>query len=103
MNIYIYILVMAVVTYFIRMIPITFIHQKIKSRFVRSFLYYVPYVTLTSMTIPAIFTSTSSVISATIGLIVAVILAVKDRSLLVVAAGACVAVFLVELIPNLPF
>ena len=103
MNIYLYILVMAAVTYLIRMIPITFIHSKIKNPFIRSFLYYVPYVTLTSMTIPAIFTSTSSIISAAVGLAVALLLAFKDKSLLIVAAGASIAVFLVELIPGLPF
>ncbi len=102
MNIYLYIIVMAAVTYIIRLIPITFIHKKIKSPFIRSFLFYVPYVTLTAMTIPAVLTSTSSMISAAAGLVAALILAFKDKSLLVVAAGACVAVFLVELIPNLP-
>ena len=95
-NLYIYIFVMALVTYLIRMIPITFIHKKIKNRFIRSFLYYVPYVTLTAMTIPAIFYSTSSCIAAAVGLIVALLLAYKDKSLLIVAAGASAAVFIME-------
>ena len=102
-NVYIYILVMFLVTYVIRMIPITFINKKIKNRFVRSFLYYVPYVTLAAMIVPAIFLSTSSIISAAAGFAAALILAFKDKSLLIVAAGACLVVFLVELIPGLPF
>ena len=102
-NVYIYILVMFLVTYVIRMVPITFINKKIKNRFVRSFLYYVPYVTLAAMIVPAIFLSTSSIISAAAGFAAALILAFKDKSLLIVAAGACLVVFLVELIPGLPF
>ena len=99
-NIYIYILVMALVTYLIRMIPITFIRGKIKNRTLRSFLYYVPYVTLGAMTVPAVFSATASTISAVCGFVTALILSYKKKSLLVVAAGACLAVFLVELIPG---
>ena len=101
-NIYIYILVMASVTYLIRMIPITFIHKKISNRFVRSFLYYVPDVTLTAMTVPSILTSASSIISSAAGLITALVLAYKNKSLLLVAAGASLTVLLVEFIPGLP-
>ena len=101
-NIYIYILVMALTTYIIRAIPLTFIRGKIKSRCIRSFLYYVPFVTLGAMTVPAIFSSTGSIISALAGFIVALFLAYKEKSLLTVAAGACLTVFLIELIPNLP-
>ena len=102
-NIYIYILVMFLVTYVIRMVPITFINKKIRNRFIRSFLYYVPYVTLAAMIVPSIFLSTSSILSAAAGFAAALILAFKDKSLLIVAAGACLVVFIVELIPGLPF
>ncbi len=94
--VYLYILIMAVVTYLIRMIPLTVFRKKITNRFVRSFLYYVPYACLTAMTIPAVFYATGSLISAAAGVAVAVLLAFCNRSLVTVAAGACVAVFLVE-------
>lgn len=88
--------VMALVTYIPRMIPLTFMRKKITSRFVRSFLYYMPYAVLTAMTLPAILYSTSGMTSAVAGLIVAVILAYRNRSLLTVALGAVAAVFVVE-------
>lgn len=94
--IYLYIFVMALVTYLIRMIPLTVVRKKITNSFLRSFLYYVPYACLTAMTIPAVFYATGSPISALAGVLVAVILACCKRSLIVVAAGACVAVFAVE-------
>ena len=93
-NIVIYIAVMAVVTYLIRMLPFTLFKRKIKSKFVRSFLFYVPYAVLGAMTIPGIFYSTGSVISAAAGLIVALVLAYYKRSLLTVAVAACVAAYL---------
>lgn len=92
----VYLLIMAGVTYLIRMIPLVFFRKKIKSRFVRSFLYYIPYAVLTAMTFPAIFYSTASLESAIAGTAVAFILAILNRSLIFVAAGASVAVFLVE-------
>lgn len=94
--VYVYILVMAVVTYLIRMIPLTVFHKKITNPLMRSFLYYVPYACLTAMTVPAVFYATGSLISALTGVAVAVILAFCDRSLVVVAAGACAAVFIAE-------
>ena len=94
--IYLYILVMAVVTYLIRMIPLTVFHKKITNPFICSFLYYVPYACLTAMTIPAVFYATGSLFSAFAGVAVAVILAYCRRSLITVAAGACLAVFVVE-------
>ena len=94
-NIYLYILVMAGVTYLIRVLPLTLIRRPIKSRFFRSFLYYVPYVTLSVMTFPAILTATSSVWSGAAGLAVA--LAFCGASLFKVAVGACGVVFLLEL------
>lgn len=95
-NIYLYILVMALVTYFIRVLPLTLIKKEIKNRTVRSFLYYVPYVTLAAMTFPAVLNAASSRLSALIGFAVALILAYKEKSLLKVAGFACLAVFIVE-------
>ena len=98
MNFALGLLTMAGVTYLIRLLPILFIKRKIKSRFIRSFLYYVPYAVLGVMTVPAIFTSTSYLISAIVGFIVACILAYLEKSLVVVAASACGAVLVCELI-----
>ena len=99
MNDYIiYILVMAGVTYLIRMLPLTLVRGKIESTFVKSFIFYVPYAVLSAMTIPAIFYSTSSLASAIAGLVVAIVLAFIGKSLLTVAISACASVFVVELI-----
>lgn len=100
-NIYIYIFVMAGVTYLIRLLPLTFIRGEIKNTYIRSFLYYVPYVTLSVMTFPAILTATQSFWSALAGFIVAVIVAYRGGSLIKVSAAACLAVFLLELIPGI--
>ena len=99
MNIYVYILVMAVVTYLIRMLPLTLIRGKINNRFVRSFLYYVPYACLMAMTFPAVFFSTSSHIATIIGVGVAILLALKGKGLMTVALAASITVFLISLIP----
>ena len=96
-NVYIYILVMAVVTYLIRMLPLTLIRKEIKNRTIRSFLYYVPYVTLAVMTFPAILTATGSTLSAAIGFAVAIIFAYRRGSLIKVACLTCAAVFIAEL------
>ncbi|MBO6148983.1 MAG: AzlD domain-containing protein [Lachnospiraceae bacterium] len=95
-NIYIYIAVMAIVTYLIRVLPLTLIRSEIKNPFIRSFLYYVPYATLTAMTVPAIFTAAKSLYSGLAAFIVALFLSFLRRSLLTVAAGACLTVFLAE-------
>lgn len=95
-NIYIYILVMAVVTYLIRMLPLAIWRKEITSPFVKSFLYYVPYACLAAMTFPAILSATSSVISGAVGFAVALFLSYKEKSLLTVALFACGAVFVVE-------
>ena len=89
-NIYIYILVMAGVSYLIRMLPLTLIRKEIKNKTIRSFLYYVPYVTLAVMTFPAILSATGSVWSAWAALIVATALAGVGQSLLQVSECACV-------------
>ena len=99
MNIYIYILVMAAVTYLIRMIPLVLVKGKINNRFIRSFLYYVPYACLMAMTFPAVFFSTSSMIAAIAGVGVAIILALKGKGLMTVALAASITVFLVSFIP----
>ncbi len=96
-NIYIYIAVMAIVTYLIRALPLTLIRKEIKSKFIRSFLYYVPYATLSAMTVPAIFFATRNVYSAAAGFAAALALAFFRRSLLTVAAGACITVYVAEL------
>ena len=95
---YPYLLVMAGVTYLIRMLPLTVFRREIRSRFLRSFLYYVPFAVLGSMTIPDIFYSTGSLWTALIGLIVAVILAWKEKSLLTVALCACGAVAIAQVV-----
>jgi len=96
MSIYIYILVMAVTTYLIRAIPLTLLKKPIRSRFLRSFLHYVPTACLTAMTFPAILTSTDHMISGAAGLLVGILLALKNKSLIVVAVASCAAVFIVE-------
>lgn len=94
----VYTLVMAAVTYAIRMLPFVVFRKPIKSRWIRSFLYYVPYAVLGAMTFPAILFCTGSVISAAAGLVVSVILAYFGCGLLTVAVFACGVVFLAELI-----
>ncbi len=98
-NVYLYIIVMALVTFAIRALPLTLIRGEIKSKRVRRFLYFVPYATLSAMTFPAILSATSNIRSAVAGLVVALILAVNRRGLLIVALGACLAVFIVESLP----
>ncbi|WP_367925257.1 AzlD domain-containing protein [uncultured Ruthenibacterium sp.] len=92
----IYIAVMAGVTYLIRMLPMVLLRQKIHSQFVKSFLFYVPYAVLAAMTVPAIFESTGSFVSALAGFLVAAALAWMGGNLLAVALVACAAVYLVE-------
>ena len=98
MSVYLYILTMAVVTYLIRVLPLTVFKKKIKSQFFLSFLYFVPYTCLTAMTVPAIFSSTSSVISASVGFIIAVVLGFVKKGLVTVAVSASLAVFLTDLL-----
>ena len=95
---FIYLGIMAGVTYLVRMLPMVFFRKKIKSRFVRSFLYYIPYTVLAVMTVPGIFYSTGSLASAVAGTAVAVLLAVLGRSLITVAAGSALSVLIVEIV-----
>ena len=92
-NVYLYVLVMAGVTYLIRLLPLTLI----RNVYIKSFLYYVPYVTLSVMTFPAILHATASVWSGAAALAVAVLLAWKGKSLFQVSLAACAMVFLLEL------
>ena len=96
MKIYLYVLVMAVTTYLIRAIPLTLLKKPIRSRFLRSFLHYVPTACLTAMTFPAILTATDHMVSGAAGLVVGVLLALKNKSLIIVAVASCATVFLVE-------
>lgn len=97
-NPYVYIVLIALVTYALRALPLTLIRKPITSLFIRSFLYYVPYVTLAVMVFPAILTATGSVYAGAAAMAVAVILALTGKGLVTVAACACVAAFLVGLI-----
>ena len=94
----IYLAVMALVTYLIRMIPFTLFRKEIRSTFFRSFLAYVPYAVLGAMTFPSIFFATASLPSAIAGTVVALILAFFRRSLLTVAVGASGTALIVELV-----
>ncbi|MCQ2555611.1 MAG: AzlD domain-containing protein [Clostridia bacterium] len=95
-NIYIYILIMAAVSYVIRSLPLTLIRKEIKNRFLKSFLYYVPYVTLAVMTFPAIMDATQSPLAGLIALILGIVLAWFNASLFQVSVACCVVVFICE-------
>ncbi len=94
---YIYLAVMAVSTYLVRAIPFVAFSRKIRSRFVRSLLTYVPYAVLSAMTVPAIFFSTGSLLTASVGFVTALVLSLANRSLITVAFFSCLAVFIVGL------
>ena len=100
LEICLYILVMAGVTYLIRMTPFVLFRKKIQNRFIRSLLHYLPYAVLSAMVIPGVFSSTGSVLTASIGLAVACVLAFLDRSLIIVALGASAAAYITGLIIN---
>lgn len=97
-NIYLYIFIMASVTFAVRVLPMTLIRRQIKSRFLRSFLYYVPYVTLSVMTFPAIINATQSPISGILALAAGIIAAWLGAGLFPVAITCCAVVFVAELI-----
>ena len=96
-NIYIYVLIMALVTFLIRVLPLTLIRKQIKNRFLQSFLYYVPYVTLAVMTFPAIIKATQSPLSASVALAVGIVAAWFGADLFKVSVLCCVTVFVLEL------
>lgn len=97
-NVYLYIIVMAVVTYLIRVLPLTLVRKEIKNSYIKSFLYYVPYITLAVMIFPAILDATATPWSAIAGFMIALIFAYNGASLFTVSILSCVAVFVVELI-----
>lgn len=96
MSIYTYIFTMALTTYLIRVIPLTLFRKPIRSRFLKSFLHYVPYACLTAMTFPSILTSTATIFSGAAALAVAVILAYRGKSLLTVSLAASATVMVTE-------
>ncbi|MBQ1867283.1 MULTISPECIES: AzlD domain-containing protein [Selenomonas] len=97
-DIYIYLFVMSAVTLAIRIVPLTLIRRQIKNRYLRSFLYYVPYVTLAVMTFPAIMDATQTPISGLLALITGIALSWYGASLFKVSAACCLMVFFVELV-----
>lgn len=97
-NTYVYIAIMAIVTYLIRVLPLTLVRKEIKNIYIRSFLYYVPYVTLSVMTFPAILDATSSRWSGLAALLIGMLLAWKGASLFKVAVACCAIVYLLELV-----
>ena len=97
-NIYIHIAIMALVTYAIRVIPLSFIRKEITNSFIRSFLYYVPYVTLAVMTFPAIVQETQSPVAGALALVLGIAAAWRGLSLFHVACCCCAVVFIVELV-----
>ena len=92
----IYIIVMALVSYTIRILPLTLIRKPIKNRFLRSFLYYVPYVTLAVMTFPAILHATSSPVAGLAALVLGIVAAWFGANLFQVAVGCCAVVLILE-------
>ena len=96
-NNYIYIAVMALVSYTIRILPLTLIRKPIKNRFIQSFLYYVPYVTLAVMTFPAIIHATQTPISGAVALVVGAAAAWLGAGLFPVSVLCCALVFVIEL------
>jgi branched-subunit amino acid transport protein len=93
---YIYILVMAAVSYTIRVLPLTLIRKPIRNRFIRSFLYYVPYVTLAVMTFPAMVQATQNPLAGALALVLGIVLAWFGLGLFGVAASCCIFVFILE-------
>jgi len=100
-RILLYIFIPALVTYLVRMAPLVLFRGKITNRFFRSFLHYLPFTVLVSMTFPAVFFSTGSVLSAVIGTAAAVVLAFMNKSLIIVALGAVAASAIIDALPSL--
>lgn len=99
-NIYLYIAAMAFATYLVRMLPLTLLHKEIKNVYLRSFLHYVPYVTLAAMTFPAIITATGNWIAGVLAIIFASVIAYTTGNLFKVSMGACAIVFITEYVMN---
>ena len=101
MSAYIYIIGMCIITSAIRILPLLILRRPIKNRFLRSFFYYVPYVTLSVMTFPAIVEATSSPIAGAAALVVGVVLAFFGAGLFPVAIACCVVAFASQFVLNL--
>ena len=95
---FIYLAIMAISTYLVRAIPFALASRKIENTFIKSFLCYIPYAVLSAMTFPAVFYATKNPITAVVGVVIAVILAIFKRGLMTVAIAACSGVFLTEII-----
>lgn len=94
---FLYLLILAGSTYLIRAVPFALVREKIENPFIRSFLYYIPYAVLTSMTLPAVLYATDHLVSALVGVAAAVLFALWGKGLTTVAVAACAAVYVVEL------
>lgn len=99
LDLFMYILAMAVTTYLIRMLPFTLFRKKLTSSFAKSFFAYIPYAVLAAMTFPGAFYATGSFYTALAGVVTAIVLTLCNRSLIVVALGACLATYLTGLLP----
>ncbi len=95
-SIYAYIFVMAAVSYVIRVLPLTLIRKPITNKYIKSFLYYLPYVTLTVMTFPAIIDATGNTYLGIAALVIGIILAILTQNLFIVASGCCLVVLLLS-------
>ena len=93
-----YLFVMAAVTYLVRMLPLVMVRKQFQNRFIKSFLSYIPYAVLTAMTIPDIFSSTGNALSAWLGFAAAIILSFLGKSLINVAAFACIVSLIASLL-----
>ena len=98
---FIYLFIMALSTYLIRAVPFAAFTKKIKNRFIRSFLYYIPYTVLTVMTVPAAFFATGSVACAGFGIAVAVVVAILSKNLLLTAGAASLSVFIAQAVAGI--
>lgn len=96
-NVYVYLAVMTVVTYAVRVLPLTLIRRQIRNGFIRSFLYYVPYVTLSVMTFPAVLDATQTPVAGALAVIAGIVMAWRGASLFKVSAICCAVVFVTEL------
>ena len=97
---FIYLFIMALSTYLIRAVPFALFTKKIKNRFIRSFLYYIPYTVLSVMTVPAVFFATGSVVCAAFGVAVAIVVAILSKNLLLTAGAAALTVFIAQAVAN---
>ena len=95
---FIYLLILAGSTYLIRALPFAAVRKKITNRFLRSFLYYIPYTVLAAMTFPAALYATGNIIAASAGLAIAVFFAIREKGLTLVAIASCITAFVVDLI-----